>query len=530
MPGMDYIKKSAIINHYKRLDIRKEMLREAENKEIAVSYAGKGYGKRPDTLMYENDILQMVKKGATSFHASEELWSNPQQIITGASRQELNDLRSGWDLVIDIDCPYWKLAKVTTWVIAKALQDFGIKSVSAKFSGNKGFHIGVPFEAFPKRVHQHETKNEFPEDPRKIALFLLDYISRQDNKRYIHFTESQEIIFGQKYKMSMSYLQKLTGKRFDELTSTYCGGCGNLRKQPAENYIEFLCPKCGHSARISSNEGADYMSCPNMLGNEPCGTLMEMHASKSNKCACGSSETYTRFNPLSIIDMDTLLISSRHLYRMTYSIHEKSNLVSVPVAPEEIMNFSKEQADPSKLELPQHKFLDRSKATPGEANNLLISARDFKPTISEDDFYSTQSNKPQQYDDLLEVEDAISEDLFPPCIKLALKGLEDGRKRALFIFLNFLGSVGWSHEAIKKKLYEWNKNNDEALREVIIKGQLRHRKDKNQKVLPPNCDNPDYYSDLKICQPDEFCPRIKNPAQYTKLKAKLMSQGKKKKK
>ena len=82
---------------------------------------------------------------------------------------------------------------------------------------------------------------------------------------------------------------------------------------------------------------------------------------------------------------------------------------------------------------------------------------------------------------------------------------------------------------IEEKLKEWNKNNSEQLREVLWKGHLRYHKANKKKVMPPNCDNKMYYKDLRLCLPDNFCRRIKNPAQYAKLKAKLLAQNKKKK-
>ena len=68
-----------------------------------------------------------------------------------------------------------------------------------------------------------------------------------------------------------------------------------------------------------------------------------------------------------------------------------------------------------------------------------------------------------------EVGEAIPEQFFPPCIKKILLGLRDGRKRAVFILLNFLRSVGWGYDAIEQRLQEWNKVNPEPVREVILK-------------------------------------------------------------
>ena len=60
---------------------------------------------------------------------------------------------------------------------------------------------------------------------------------------------------------------------------------------------------------------------------------------------------------------------------------------------------------------------------------------------------------------------------------------EDGKKRALFILNNFLTSVGWNHGQIEKRLKVWNKKNPEPLREVILLGQLRYRKQQKQLMI-----------------------------------------------
>ena len=63
---------STLLKHYKRADIQQALVSAAERKEIAVSYGGTGYGKRPDVLSYPRDVLEMVKQGATSFHYGNE--------------------------------------------------------------------------------------------------------------------------------------------------------------------------------------------------------------------------------------------------------------------------------------------------------------------------------------------------------------------------------------------------------------------------------------------------------------------------
>jgi hypothetical protein len=76
---------SQTILFYKRTDIQNAIADAAEGKEIAVKFGEKGFGKRPDVIKFPNDVMEFALKGATSFHASEELWSNPLSLNTGMS-------------------------------------------------------------------------------------------------------------------------------------------------------------------------------------------------------------------------------------------------------------------------------------------------------------------------------------------------------------------------------------------------------------------------------------------------------------
>ena len=107
-------------------------------------------------------------------------------IQTGMSRKEANELRIGWDLVLDIDAPDWEISRLTAWLFVKAIEAHGIESVTVKFSGNKGWHIGVPWESFPKTIvaddgEEQKTSDLFPEIPRAIATYLIDFIGNADN-------------------------------------------------------------------------------------------------------------------------------------------------------------------------------------------------------------------------------------------------------------------------------------------------------------------------------------------------------------
>ena len=93
-------------------------------------------------------------------------------------------------------------------------------------------------------------------------------------------------------------------------------------------------------------------------------------------------------------------------------------------------------------------------------------------------------------------------------------GDEDGKKRAVFCLMNFLGKIGWKEKDIEEYLLRWNREkNKEPLRENYIKSQMQHFKAGDK--LPPNCNNDAYYKALGVCCNEENCTRLKNPVNYT---------------
>ena len=207
------------------------------------------------------------------------------------------------------------------------------------------------------------------------------------------------------------------------------------------------------------------------------------------------------------LNIDTILISSRHLYRMPYSLHEKSGLVSLPINPSKVLEFEKEDAKPENVKVSRFRFLDRENVIKNETRHLIMQAFDF--TLNKEEEIKIAGKREYEIPQA-----ALKDELFPPCIKLILNGLEDGRKRALFILCNFLTSVGWDYSAMEKLLREWNKKNKEPLREVYLLGQIRHHKQSRKKILPPNCSNEMYMLGIGVCKPDNLCSKIKNPVSY----------------
>ena len=385
---MIMISLNTALKHYKRKDMQDEMLLAAQDKEVVARFGDRGFGKRPDILKYPNDIIEQVKNKATSFHVSEEIWRNPLQLTTPMSKKDADNLRTGWDLVIDIDFEVWEITKIIASEIIKALKEHGVISISCKFSGNKGFHIGVPFEAFPEKVHGQETGTLFPEATKRVVSYLADYIDSKEKG----FALSKKIIKSNEFN---DFLKK-TGKGADEFTKDICLKCGAGLKSEGKKQIDFICSKCGKTMRI--DESAKYMRC------DKCKIYMEKIQSPAiKKCPeCGG----TKFGKKVNLFIDTLLVSSRHLYRMAYSLHEKSGLVSMPIDPEKIIKFEKEQAKPDGFRVSRLKFINKENVKKGEAGKLIMQAFDYKPQIEiEESEFGKKEYKPLGF--------ALQEEFFP---------------------------------------------------------------------------------------------------------------------
>ncbi|MGB9748855.1 MAG: hypothetical protein ACP5OZ_03995 [Candidatus Woesearchaeota archaeon] len=440
---------SDTLKYYKRIDIERELIRLAKNREVAIKYGEKGFGSRPDSLKYENDVLEAARNRATSFHASEELWKNPLSLSKEMKQSELEELRIGWDLIIDIDCHFLEYSKIAADLIINYLKKFGVKSLSCKFSGNKGFHIGIPFEAFPKRIQGVETRLLFPEAPRRIAIYIKELIKEELGSRILVYEK----------------------KDFNRIISRV--------EKPAEEITYYV------------------------------------------KDAFGTKIPKLNVEPF--LHLDTILISPRHLFRMAYSLHEKSGLASVVIEPERVIEFNVEEAKPENVIVSKKPFLDKNSVEDEDAKILLIQALDFTKNIDFEKMEKAFVERNESEEKIeFKVDSPISQEFFPPCINKILNGLEDGRKRAVLILLNYLSSLGWNHKSIKDLLLEWNKKNKEPLRENYIISQLNYHKKNPEKILPPNCDNVNYYKDFGVCNPDFLCQKIKNPVNYSIIKLKSL--------
>jgi len=208
-------------------------------------------------------------------------------------------------------------------------------------------------------------------------------------------------------------------------------------------------------------------------------------------------------DPYQVVEVDSVLVSPRHLFRMPYSLNKKTFLVSLPIKPKDLDVFEKMDAKPDNIKA-EVGFLDKYREN--EAELLIAESIDWNMRVKR-----KEKRKAKQ---LFEFKKALHPDKFPPCVKNILKGLPDGRKRSVFILLNFLRSVKWNWEDIDTLLSDWNLKNSPPLRENYIRSQIRWHKTTGKNVLPPNCEHEGWFKDFGICKPDELCKTIKNPVNY----------------
>lgn len=425
-----YIK---VWNWYSRESVLKAILEVAKNREVVSVYKDGRFGKRPDVIQYNQDILQAVAEGAVSFHGSVEQWSNPMKLDVGLTKADLDNLRTGWNIILDPDVNDFEIAKITTKQIVEALKDHGVKNYSIKFSGGKGFHIGIPFEAFPEKINMQLSQTLYPDLLQKLIEYVKSYILGQLKEEILALDNPSRI-------------SQRIGKPLSEITD---------------------------------KDGID---------------------------------------PFKIVSMD--VFGSRHLFRLPYSLHESSSLVSLPIDFEDLERFEKEHALPEKVKVEKKFLIPISPSHDAEA--LIVEALDWstkhKIEVKEDLPKGTKLRKMKM----------IPEEYFPPCIKEhMLKGLQDGKKRGVFVLINFLRNMGWDLEKLENMLVEWNSKNYPPLRTNYLRTQLRWHMRQERNLLPPNCDNPQFYSSIGICHPDSICKggtekiTIKNPVNYPFRKLKI---------
>ena len=428
---------------YSREDIQQRIIHFAQNREIGVVYEG-FFGKRPDVVESKLDLQQFIKKGVRSFHCSEERWLNPLMLGAEKNDEDRDKNRLGWDLILDLDGVSFEYSKIVGKIIVDYLEEIGIYNVSVKFSGNKGFHIALPFECFSTYHGLREMRVLFPELAKNIALYLM-YMLRG--------------------RISKAILEK--DGSIEKIAQTYDFNPQDLTIDDEESY---------------------------------------------------------NFDFMKVIEIDTILITSRHLFRMPYSLNEKSGLVSVPVHPKKIMEFSKNDARPEKV-IPENyrefEFLSYNSHYGKDGDKLLalIEEPDSEDFVSgsylgDEGVEETNKGYAQWKRDSLgklslnsggevfEITGTVDMKDFPKTIQFVLNnGFEDGKKRALFLLMTYLYSINWEADMVEEIVTEWNeKKNPEPLKKNYLQAQFSWFKNQSKKISPPRFDNENYFRQIGIPQ------------------------------
>jgi len=474
-------------SYYARKEIQEAIYKFCRNRETVPRYL-EGFGKRPDVLDYPSDVMTLVKKGATSFHCSEEIWSDPLKISTDMTPDQYNLIKTGWDFLIDIDSKFFDYAKIAAKVLIQALEAHGVKNVGIKYSGSKGFHILIPSKSFPQELYGEKTKDKFPEWPRAIAGYLKEITKSKIDQQIVGLTNREEL------------------KQKGELTErVYCLDCEkNLKLEQEiivkeEDLFECTNSKCKYKLYFKKSKRKDHR-CPNCNFDMNFTGIVKRYFCEK----CAKYKTKDQIKKEQIIksqadSVDIVLVAPRHLFRSPYSLHEKTALVSMVLTREEFENFEITMADPLKAKVRDY----NPQSEPEEARKLLIEALDWA---------KKKEPERKKYDgkalDLKGL--VITEEMFPPVIKKIMNGMkEDGRKRALGVLLSFFSSLEFPKEYMEEKVYEWNKKNYKPLKEGYIQSQVGWAA--KNKRLPPNYDKPTYKELGVASETDD----LKNPINYT---------------
>lgn len=457
-----------VMEYYLRPEIIDRIFALCEGREVIPVFRGNQFGRRPASAQFRGDIEYLVRKGATSFHCSLEHWSNPLLLSNNMNKKDMDDIRTGWDIFFDIDANEdLEHGRIAAKLMVEALAAHGVHNVSLKFSGRRGFHIGVSCKSLPEKVNFLPIEVQYPLLLQKIADYLRDYIRKGLVEALVNYDES-----------------------------------------------------------LKSRMNGD---------------------------------------PYSILEVEHNW-SFRHLFRMPYSFNEKTWLVSLPIEIDKLDRFKVEDAKPENVRgdlgfmdgFKENEALDlvmealdydvdekKKETKRDKRREKMISSirirgtivRDTKNKIEKDGSITKEEcgKSSLEYTDIRElikeveklkvdikygIADKIPEEFFPPCINNIFKGLNDGRKRALFILINFLRCVGWEWKDIEERLKEWNEKNPEPLPDSYLRGQVNHAKKATEIIPPPNCENEGYYKDILICTPDNLCPKYKNPVNYALVKSK----------
>lgn len=476
--------------YYSKKEVQEAIFEFSKNREISPRYY-EGFGKRPDSFQFIGDVFELVKKGATSFHCSEEIWENPLEINAEMTPKQYDEIRIGWDLLIDIDCPWIEYSKLAAIALINVFVKNGISknSIGIKFSGSKGFHLFLPWKTIPKEIAGTKTKDLFPELPRKLVAYLRNEARKEIEK----------------------LLPKDFYNQFKDVEinrGIICKNCGSIAQE--YEFLDLFCSSCssGEQKKVLKQEEKKSLNCPNC--RREYSQIEKQPFFYCDRCNLSSREVPSNFSQNNKIDLfelmglDLVLVSPRHLFRMPYSLHEKTALASIVLNFEELEKFELKDADPLKAKIKN--FLPE--CVEGEAKNFVINALEW----ANENIFEESKKVDGKYADFKPIKlENLKDEEFPPCVLKILQGLKDGRKRALFVLINLFRSIGLEKEDLEKRIFDWNEKNSPPLKIGEIKAQLTWTY-RRKPLMPKNCR--EFYKELGVCFPDQICSKIKNPVNY----------------
>lgn len=408
-----------VFDYYSREDVQNALLEVSKDREIAGIFKTGAFGQRPNMLLYPADIVSMVRSGTVSFHGSVERWDNPMSLRPGMGADELNGMRTGFELIIDPDVKSFDFAKIITKVFLEELMSHGIKNIGLKYTGGKGFHVGIPFESFPENIDYKPAKTQYPAIPQIITTYIKEKVKHKISDAMLRYEPSIEEI------------------------------ARKIQVEPQQ---------------LISGEGLDVYKIVTEVG----------------------------------------LFTSRHMFRLPYSLHESSMLASLPIKISDMDKFEKSDAEPDRIRV-KEKFLKFESADSDEMEALITEAMDWHASKIKEETVRKKF--------VIISSDKITAEFFPPSVKKIMSGLADGRKRSVLILFNFLRNMNWTDDEVENFITEWNGKNMPPLPSNYIRSQMRWLRN-SRKMLPPNFENENFYKSMGIDFSAETNAGCRNPVTY----------------
>ncbi len=434
-----------ILDYYSRDDVQNALLAVSEDREVVGIFKTGAFGQRPNLLVYPEDVVSMVRSGNVAFHGSVERWNNPMSLRPGMAKEEMDELRKGFELIIDLDIKVLEYAKIYAKVFYDELRSYGIKNIGVKYTGGKSFHMAVPFESFPENVNYKPTRTQYPLIPQAIVSYLKTKVIP---KFRVEILKVDDI-----YKIA----RKL--------------------EIPVEDLII-----------------ADGLDVDKIINPSTIGEMDEVQKSVVRAVEGFVGRTITEFG----------LFTSRHMFRLPYSLHESSFRASLPIKISQIDKFEKDDALPDKVKV-KETFIDRNDSGAGEMTALVTEAMDWYQSMIKEEtvkkkFSVSNTSK-------------VTAEFFPPCIHKIMEGMSDGRKRSVLILFNFLRNMNWKDDETENFIVEWNQKNKPSLPSNYIRSQMRWLR-ASRVMMPPNFENENFYKPMGINCDIELKSGARNPVTY----------------